>query len=272
MRSVLLVNVSELYLSHRSQIDRTIAAVCRRNRVSHADAQEFASVAHLHLIDNDYAVLRAYQGRAEVGAFLHAVIRRVFQDWRKANWGRWRPSAAVVRMGPVAVQLETLLVRDRRPLHEAIEVLRTNHGVTESPAALTMMAATFPSRTMRAFESIDLVPEPADESSTEYASASASVERAEASAAASRVAAALDAALAQLPTQDRLILKMRFESGATVATISRVLAVDQASLYRRVERLLSTMRAALERTGVGQSEARDVLAQRGFDWLEGSAQ
>lgn len=268
MFAVPSVNASELYLLHRAMIDRTIASVCRRNHVSPADAEDFASEAHLHLIDQDYAVLRAYQGRAEIGAFLQAVIRRLFQDWRNAHWGRWRPSAAVRRLGPVAMQLETLLVRDQRALHEAIDVLRTNHQVTETPEALAALAATFPPRTMRRFSTLDDMPDRADESGSEYATASAAVDRRDTERSAARVAHALEAAIEELPPQDRLILRMRFENGAAISAISRVLGVEQQSLYRRMDRLLAAIRTSLECAGISAAEAREVVARRGLDCLE----
>jgi RNA polymerase sigma factor for flagellar operon FliA len=263
------VDASELYLSHRPLIDRTIASICARNRASAADTDDFRSETHLHLIDKDYAVLRAYQGRAEIAAFLHAVIRRLFQDWRNANWGRWRPSASVRRDGPVAMQLETLLVRDKRPLHEAIEVLRTNHGVTESSADLEAMAAGFPPRAMRTFTTADDLANVADDSAAEYSSASARVDQQEAASTAVKVTRALNAVLEELPPQDQLILRMRFENGAPIATISRVLGLEQQPLYRRVDRLLAATRARLEQAGVGREEARDALHRRGFELLEG---
>jgi len=268
MLSATLADASELYLRHRDEIDRAVTAVCRRNHVSHADADDFRSVTHLHVIDHDYAVLRAYQGRAEIGAFLHAVVRRLFQDWRNATWGRWRPSIAARREGAVAMLLETVLVRDKRPMQEAIEVLRTNHGVTTSPADLELMAARFPVRAPRALTSLTDVTEPADESATEFSSASASLDRREAESSAERVGAELDRILNALPPQDQLILRMRFESGAPISTISRVLGLPQPPLYRRVDRLLAAVRASLEAAGVDADAARDVIHRRGFHLIE----
>lgn len=268
MCSALPVDPSTLYLTHRALIDRTIASVCRRSHVSRADADDFASATHLHLIDQDYAVLRAYQGRADIAGFLHAVIRRLFQDWRNANWGRWRPSACARRQGAVAMLLETLLVRDRRPLHEAIDVLRTNHGVTESSETLEAMAASFPPRAMRTFVTADVLADRAADEMDEAGSAAARVDRQEVEASADRVSAALDDVLAALPVQDQVILRMRFENGAAISTISRVLGLEQQPLYRRVERLLAGLRAALEHRGVDAAEVRDVIHRRGFELVE----
>jgi hypothetical protein len=62
-----------------------------------------------------------------------------------------------------------------------------------------------------------------------------------------------------------MILKMRFDSGFTVAEVARVLKVDQKSLYRRIERLLSDLRACLEAAGVDAASARSAIEYRGFD-------
>jgi DNA-directed RNA polymerase specialized sigma subunit len=45
-------------------------------------------------------------------------------------------------------------------------------------------------------------------------------------------------ALAELGSQDRLILKMRFQDGFQVSRISRLLGLDQKELYRRLERTM----------------------------------
>jgi RNA polymerase sigma factor for flagellar operon FliA len=250
------VNVEALYLQHRALIDRTVDQVCRRHHVKPADLDDFRSVTHLHVIDKDYAVLRAYQGRAEIGAFLQAVVRRLFQDWRNANWGRWRPSAAARRAGPVAVQLEMLAGRDRRPLGEAIEMLRANHGVTMTTAELEDLAARLPLRAPRTFTSEEVLAAIPDGAARPDA-ALAHEEIAEIA----RVSAALDAALAALPPDDRLLLRMRFEGDAPVSRISRVLGVPQHPLYRRLDRLLRDIRASLERDGVTESAANDVIGR-----------
>lgn len=249
------MTVEALYLQHRALIDRTVDQVCRRHHVKPADLDDFRSVTHLHIIDKDYAVLRAYQGRAEIAAFLQAVVRRLFQDWRNATWGRWRPSAAARREGPVAVQLEMLAGRDRRPIGEAIEMLRTNHGVAETTAELEALAARLPLRPVRSFTSDDalaVMPDAAERARPDAAFADEDI---------ARVSAALDAALAALPPDDRLLLRMRFEGDAPVSRISRVLGVPQHPLYRRLDRLLREMRASLERDGVTESAANDVIGR-----------
>jgi len=88
-----------VYLANRALIDRMASMICRRNRTTAADADDFRSAVHLHFVQHDYAVLRAYSGRGDLGGFLLAVIRRLFQDWRNANWGRFSHKSTTILDG-----------------------------------------------------------------------------------------------------------------------------------------------------------------------------
>lgn len=255
---------SELYRQHREAIDKAVAAVCRRHRLSRVEAEDFGSVLRIHVLDHDAAVLRAFGQRASMETYLHAVATHRFQDWRNAQWGKWRPSAEARRLGSLAVLLETRLVRDQLSMDEAIETLRTNHGVTEPRQTLEEMAARFPLRHGRTFVSDDvLASRPAPNSETGAALAAA------AAAAAARLAAgALEEAIRALSPQDRMILCMRFNDGERIATIARSLSLDPKVLYRRLERLLTSLRAVLEARGVDADAAQSIFAHRGFELAE----
>jgi hypothetical protein len=54
----------------------------------------------LKLIENDYRILRSFEGLASLGTYLTTVIARLFLDFQIHEWGRWRPSAAATRLGP----------------------------------------------------------------------------------------------------------------------------------------------------------------------------
>lgn len=252
-----------LYLANRGLIDLSIAAVCRRHRLSTTDAEDFAGAVRLFLIDDDYAVLRKFQNRSSLRTYLLTVITHRYQDWRNARWGKWRPSAEAKRQGALAVHLERLVVRDGLTLDEACETLRTNFQVMESQRTLEAMAARFPARHGRRFVSDDVLemePEPTE-------SADRAVRAREAAAAAEAAATALGKALAALPPQDRLILRMRFEDGFSWAQIARALQLEQKPLYRRVERVLTQLRAWLEASGLTAATAGEILQEQGFDRL-----
>lgn len=249
-----------MYLANRELIEGAIAAVCRRRRLAYDEAEEFASDARLHLIKDDCAVLRAFQGRSSIRTYVIAVLSHLFLDWRNARWGKWRPSAEARRLGPVAVRLETLIARDRLSFDEACEVLHSNEGVTASRDELDGFARRFPHRTRRSFTTDDgLSDVPAQDGAPDDG-----VWRMAASATASRARQALDELIAELPAQDRLILQMRYVDGRRIQDIARLLALDARPLYRRIERILLDLRRALEVRGVTAADALDAITREGF--------
>lgn len=119
--------------------------------------------------------------------------------------------------------------------------------------------ARLPNRMRRRFVSDQLLDHV--ESGTE---ADNDLMRREAGAASRRTTQALDEAIESLPAQDRLMLRMRFEDGFTVVEIARVLRLEAKPLYRRIERILATLRTALESRGFTVAVASEVLALGGL--------
>ena len=209
------------YLQNRALIERGLTLVCRRHRLSSVDADDFCSAFRLRLMEDDYAVIRAYQGRSSLQTYLVTVIAHFFQDWRNAQWGKWRPSTEARRLGALAVHLETLTVRDRLTLDEAYEVLKSKHGATESRLDVERLASRLPPRTARHFVGQDALDRIVDAA----ARPERSVQDREASDVARAAETALSTALQSLRAEDRLILKLRFADGVRVSDIARVLNV-----------------------------------------------
>jgi len=253
-----------LYLQHRATIERAIAFVCRRNRLVTDDAEEFAAEALLKLVDHDYAVLRKHEGRSSLATYLAVVVQRFFLDYRIRKWGKWRPSARARRHGPLAIRFEQLVSRDGLSIDEACELLTTASGGRLKRHDLEHIAAWLPERRRRHFEG--------DEALTNVPTADlppddaiASTERSER---ATEVWSALGRALTEFPSEDRLLLTMRYLDGRTVAEIAITLHLDQKRLYRRIDALLETLRERLEAVGIRADDARDLLAhvrERGDD-------
>lgn len=258
---------SELYLSQRDLIERAITAVCRHHHLWGDDADDFAGVVRLHCVEDDYAVLRRFQGRSSLRTYLLAVITHCFQDYRNARWGKWRPSAEARRLGPLAVRLETLVVRDGLTLDEAHETLRTNFRATESRDDIERLAARFPSRHGRSFVSVEVL----DACPSADGGAEAPLHSQEVGRAAREATVVLARTLSALPPEDQLILRMRFTDDCSIADIGRALHLDQKPLYRRVERLLGELRASLEAQGLGGEAVADLFAEGGFDRLAAEA-
>lgn len=65
------------------------------------------------------------------------------------------------------------------------------------------------------------------------------------------VLASLEQALAELEPEDRLLLRIRYEDGVSVPEMARALGVDSPFvLYRRLDKILRSLRARLSSMGV----------------------
>lgn len=235
----------EFLNSQYELINQVIAFTARRHRFNPSDAEEFGSLVRLKLVENDYAILRKFQQRSSLRTYLTVVIKRLCLDFRTAQWGKWRPSAEATRQGPVAVLLERLTSRDGYSFSEACELLRTKHGVDLSDSELERLWTRLPKRIPRRLvdegELTNLVADGID--------AESAAMQAEDREEAVRFWKTLENLVDALSAQDRLILKLHFKDGLTVAQISRALKLDQAPLYRRINGLLATLRRQLEGEG-----------------------
>lgn len=238
------------------RLDRVVRRVASRCCLRGDEVDELRSQVHLRLLENDYRVLRGFSGRCGLQTYLSTVVQNVARDDRIARWGRWRPSAAAEQAGLVAVQLETLLYRDGFSLDEAIRMLRDNHGVRLSHRELVDLAGRLRARTSRREEALDSVGEPAG---GEHANGR--IRESNRRRTLERTVAALGGALRELPVEDRLILRMHYESGLTIASIATALRLEQRPLYSRRDRCLARLRRALEEQGL---EAAEVLEAVGW--------
>jgi RNA polymerase sigma factor (sigma-70 family) len=244
-----------LFVRHLNVIERVVAFVCARNRVSATDADDFASHVKLRIVESDYEILTKFAGRSSLRTYLVVVIQRLFLDYRISAWGKWRPSAEATRAGPVAILLEQLLVRDGYTFEEACELLSTRHGVETRRIDLERLAGKLPAKFKRRFEAeatLSTVASPGPD-------AEHSLIEGERQRVATLVSTTIQRLMAAFDQQDRLILTLRFVDGRTVAEIASVLRLDQKSLYRRVERLLGRLRADLENEGIQREAIVDML-------------
>ena len=249
----------ELLTENLALIERTAAFAARRYRLNPQDAEEFAANVRLRLVENDYAILRAYEARSSFATFISIVVQRMAIDDRIHVWGRWHASAEAKRFGAAAVEIERLLFRDGRSLEDALTVVAANHRELDRES-LNALAARLPPRMPRHHE-VDL-----EEAERVAVSPPSGVEErivsAERREAAQCLSAKMSEIIAALPDEERLILQLRFEGGMAVAQIARALQIDQRLLYRRIENRMREIRAQLERDGVA---SRDVLDLLGHD-------
>ena len=230
--------------------------LCRRSRCRKDELEDFQSDVHFRLLDDDCAVLRQFERRSALKTYLAVVVQRLFVDFRRQRWGQWRHSAEARRLGETAQRLEELISRDGLPLDEALEVLRTNEGVSAPLGELRALASRLPIRAAHRHVSLEAADHVAVTAAQTVEGPALRGERLR------RLRAlndALASVLSSLPGEDALLLRLRFVETWTARRIAERLGVDAKPLYRRIERLLAQLREALERRGFRPAEVVDLL-------------
>lgn len=246
-----------LFLDEIETIEEVTGFVTRRARMDENDAEEFASWVKLRLIENEYAILRTFEGRSSFATFITIVIGRLLLDYRIKQWGKWHPSAEAKRIGDVAIELEKVVVRDGRPLEDAVAVCRAISPEITT-VELQAMLLRLPKRAIRP-RHVDLEDAASELRTPPDAIHAAAMEpaRAELSGLAST---AVRNAFAEIDEFDRDLLRMHFAGELTIAQIGRMLNVDQQQLYRRMRRALQRLRRAVERAGVRAEHLEEILS------------
>ena len=242
-----------LYSEHAETIESVLAYTRRAHRLSADDGDEFSSWVRLRLLEDDCAILAKFRGLSTFKTYLVTVIQRLFLDWRIKEWGKWRPTADARRLGPVAIELERLVLRDHLEFEQAAETL-ISKGTAASRDECDRAWAGLPRRPARqrtGEQALDTVVSPAalrDPVAVDEHLASADKAR-----------TALAEALPGLSPQEQLIIRLRFQDGVTVARIARLIGEEQKPLYRRIEHILGRLRISLTAAGVTADEVRDFL-------------
>lgn len=249
---------AELFQENLELIDRVVTRICRHGRLFGADAEDFASATRLHLMENDYAALRRFEGRSSLVTYLTIVVQRLFLQERNAGWGRWSESAAARKLGEVAIRAEQLIRRDGRTIDEALPILRQlDRELTRE--RLEALVAQLPERRAR----VRLVEAgEVEEELVAPASPEERVNEREVRGLSDRVGVAIRDAMATLPLEDRTLVRLHFKTSMTIADISRALGVAQRPLYRRLERVLALLRDALLAAGLDRRGVDDLIGSK----------
>src|SRR5262245_18153030 len=250
-----------LFLDNLGTIDRVIAAVARRHRLTAHEHDEFRSLVRIRLLEDDARVLRAFEQRSSLPTFLTIVISRIFLDFRNQEWGRWRPSAQAKRLGPVATLLEQLLTRDGYQIDEAIEILRTNHRVAMSDTEIRALWDELPRR-----QPAVLVGEEAAEDIAAPDDPAADTEFPSQGGVSRHVAGALARAIAKLETRDRTIVQLHFRQGVGATALAGHLGMSKATFHRRVQRILAELRASLAADNVQPADILELIRSGALDF------
>jgi RNA polymerase sigma factor for flagellar operon FliA len=252
-------DAERIFLDNLGLIDQVVRFIAQRHRLSPDERDELQAGVRLKLIEDDYAVIRKFGGRSSLRTYLTVVVQRHFLDNRIQRWGRWRPSVQAQRAGPLAILLDRLLMHDKLTFDEALEVLRTKHGVTESREVLERLREMLPERQPRRFVSDDQLADIAKDADVE----AGLINEIDHGTQAAEIDRALSAALAHCQPGERLLLKLRFQDGFQVSRIADLLDVEAKPLYRRLEQIMASVRRELEARGIDKAAIADLLANPG---------
>jgi RNA polymerase sigma factor (sigma-70 family) len=235
----------ELLEEHIVLVRKRLGQISHSSGLPHQEAEEFRSWALFKLVEGDYRILASWEGRSSFATYLNVALSNLLRDYRIHVWGKWRPTAAARREGEEAVLLEQLWHRDRLPLKEAIDRMLSEHRVALSRAEIERLAARLPQKTERRWIGEEELQTIAVDGRVEER-----VENGERARLAARVRAELVPRLRALPAEERLLLKLCFRDGFTMAAVSPILGRPQKELYILRDRCLKRLRQALESLGL----------------------
>ena len=245
----------ELLLGNLALVRELVGFLARRYRLNAEQTDELESFVRLRLVEDDYFILRQWRRHSALKTYLSVVVQRLFHDYCNQLWGKWRASAAAVRLGPLASALEELLYREGLTFDEACQVLAGRRGA--SLPELTRLREAIPPRPGRpraqslgGDEVAEVTPAPTAEE--------AAVQRSDEEA----VTTAIGASLRRLRAPDRLLLRLHFGDGLSVAEVARGMGVPQKALYKRLTSVLKAVRRDLREAGLERHDVSRLL-QRG---------
>lgn len=241
-------------------VRKRLDQISRNSGLPHQEVEEFRSWVLFKLVENDYRILGSWEGRSSFSTYLTVALFNLLRDYRIHVWGKWRPSAAARREGHEAILLERLWQRDHLPLDEAIDRMRSEHAVALSRAELERLATRLPQKAARRWVGEEELQTIAVDGRVEER-----VETRERASLAARLRDELLPRLHALPAEDRLLLKLHFRDGLTIAAIAPMLGRPQAELYLTRDRCLKKLRKALEALGLGSEPVLGLVNSSVWD-------
>ncbi len=239
---------------------RLIDTTARRQRLSQDERDDLYSNVMMRVIDDDYAILRAFRHRSSWRTYLAVIIQRVLLDHRTKEWGRWRPCVRAKRLGPSAIWLDQKINRDGFGPDEAVAALSSRDPNTDV-SEIQQLADQIPRRGKRKL----VRQEACLEQLSDGVRADNRVQTEALHRTWGHLRFGLKSAFRELPPADLELLRLRFGHGWTVRRIAKGLNVAPRPLYSRFDRITGLLRRILERRGLVWEEVRDVLGTSDLD-------
>jgi len=248
------MTLEELYHQSLAALPPILRGLGREKRLSPEEVEDLRSEIQVKLLEDDYRVLRQWDSRSNLKVYLGTVVCNLWHDRVRGEKGKVLVSAAARRLGPAAEELEILLGRQGLTLDEAFQAIQPRFpGLTRREAE--EIAAQLKPKPGRRFESEEVVARLPDQEPA----GDERLERREKLVEKRKALALMGQRLSELPEQDRMLLVRAHAEGVKFSRIARSLGIDQRSLYRRNERLISKLRTDLEEAGIRWENLSEVL-------------
>ncbi len=230
---------------HFALVQKRLDQVTRNCGLPEHEADEFRSWALFRLVENDYRIPGSWEGRSSFSSYLTVALMNLMRDYRIKVWGRWRPSATARRQGREAILLERFWSRDGLPLHEAVDRVRAEPGVSLSRAELERIADELPCRAERRWSGEKDLQRIGIDGGVEER-----VEESERARLAAHLREELLSHLRALPAEDRLLLKLHYRDGLSLPAVGAFQGRPQRQMYLVRDRCLKKLRQAFEAAGL----------------------
>lgn len=248
------MDAEQLLVAHFDFVKTTTASICRRYSIFGDDAADVLGDVELRLVRDDYAALKQCRNWNNPKPFLRVLISRVALDWMVSQWGKWRPTALARRLGPAAVLLERLILRDGMSRDEAILIALNADELTESREELMDFLAALPlaprSHTVRLDDQVDV---PGVKSAGGSAATDESLSRLR------QILDAMQDEVQRLGAQDKIIIKMKYFDGFKGRQIAETVRETEQWVFRCIYKVMKTIRTRLEARGIEWSEVRELF-------------
>lgn len=205
------------------------------------------------LSDDGFRRLRAFRsdGAARFDTWLKTVASNLCVDWRRKLRGRIRPLCAVNRLPELEQRAYQCLYMQGMDRTESLHILQARFPDLTEQRLSEINARLFSELTQRqrwqagvrkaSMVSLDAAASPDDESPEPYLVEPGPGPDGQAEADEER--RLVEAAMQQLPSQQRLLIRMRFEQNLTLAEIARLTGQsDTNRVYRQLEAAIVALR------------------------------
>jgi len=241
-----------------------INAMAEKRFGREAVAAEAALFVLEALRKEDWKILRAFSGKASFGTYLRSVVFRLLEDFSRRKYGRLQPPSWLRRLGGIWLLLYSYLCLERLTIAEAVEMshqrfqARTKAEIERAAREIKRRITDCGSHQMIEVELDEGGLPDAEEGRRrrpeEMLERHQRLELLQAVWAAamtpgdfekSSPAGKVDFPF-QLTSQEKLLIRMRYVDGLTVAKIAALLGCSRHRINGRLRRLLMRLRRVLE--------------------------